>query len=300
MTGGTKMVEREPFTVRVGDVDLAVDRWHAEGSARGSVVLGHGSGQTRHSWAVTAARLATAGWDAYAWDMRGHGDSTWAPDGDYTLDALCGDLAALVSALDDVPSVIGASMSGITAMVARGESLVPMRSLVLVDIAPTTNEEGTRRILEFMRAAPDGFGTLEEVVDALQEYNPRRARPTGFDGLKRNLRLGDDGRWRWHWDPQYLAIANERLRFLMHDRMTDAARRVDVPTLLVRGAESDVVSEGDAQTMLDLIPDSRVVEAPAGHMVAGDDNDRFTSQVLEFLESEGRAVGDAPGRGADA
>lgn len=279
-----RMVEREPLTVSAGDVDLAVDFWRSSGTHRGAVVLGHGSGQTRHSWAATAERLAGEGWDAYAYDMRGHGDSTWAPDGDYTLDALCGDLRHIVATLDETPAIIGASMSGIVAMVAQGEAIVPMRSLVLVDITPTTNEEGTRRILEFMRAAPDGFSTLEDVVDALQVYNPRRARPAGFDGLKRNLRLGDDGRWRWHWDPQYLAIANERLRFLMRDRMTDAARHVSVPTLLVRGKESDVVGEDDVRTMLDLIADSHAVEAPAGHMVAGDDNDRFTRQVLEFLE----------------
>jgi pimeloyl-ACP methyl ester carboxylesterase len=293
------MAERESLTVGVGDVDLAVDLWRGAGEHRGTVVLGHGSGQTRHSWAATAGRLAQHGWDAYAYDMRGHGDSTWAPDGDYTMDALAADLTGLVESLDEVPTVIGASMSGIVAMVAEGERTVRIRGLVLVDIAPTTRVEGTSRILEFMLAAPDGFGSLEDVVDALQEYNPRRPRPKSFDGLKRNLRLGDDGRWRWHWDPAYLAAANERLRFHMQDRMSRAASRIDVPTLLVRGRDSDVVAEEDVRTMLELIPGSRAVEAPAGHMVAGDDNDRFTLQVLEFLETAEHA-GAAPARGGDA
>jgi pimeloyl-ACP methyl ester carboxylesterase len=293
------MVEPEPLRVAAGDVELAVDVWRTEGPRRGNVVLGHGSGQTRHSWAATAARLAENGWDAYAYDMRGHGDSTWAAGGDYTLDALCADLGALVATLAEPPSIIGASMSGITAMVAQGERRVPMRSLVLVDITPTTNADGTRRILEFMRAAPDGFASLDDVVDALQTYSPRRARPTSFDGLKRNLRLRPDGRWRWHWDPQYLAVANERLRFLMQDRMTEAARRVDVPTLLVRGKDSDLVSDDDVRTMRELIADARVVQAPAGHMVVGDDNDRFTLEVLDFLERR-HAAAIGPRGGADA
>src|SRR3954471_8143391 len=59
------------------------------------VVLLHGGGQTRHSWGTTLGVLADRGWRAYSVDLRGHGDSAWATDGDYTLDAFADDVRAV-------------------------------------------------------------------------------------------------------------------------------------------------------------------------------------------------------------
>jgi pimeloyl-ACP methyl ester carboxylesterase len=251
------------------------------------VLLLHGGGQTRHSWHRSGPRFAEAGWTTIAIDARGHGDSDWAPDGDYSMDAFVGDLAAVVAELGVEPVLVGASLGGIASLLAVGESAVSARALVLVDVAPRTEPAGVQRIMDFMAAAPDGFATLEEVADAVSAYNPHRARPTSLDGLKKNVRQWADGRWHWHWDPAFLAVGDEPSRHTRHDRLKAAAERVEVPTMLVRGAQSDVVSPEGAAELQRLIPDAVVREAKAGHMVAGDDNDVFASQVVKFLSASG-------------
>jgi pimeloyl-ACP methyl ester carboxylesterase len=153
------------------------------------VLLLHGGGQTRHSWHRTARSLAGQGWSAVALDARGHGDSQWAPDRDYSIDALVADLAAVVTELGERPVLVGASMGGMTALVGQGERGDLARALVLVDIVPRIEPEGAKRIMDFMTARPDGFGSLEEVADAVRAYNPHRARPVSPEGLRKNVRL---------------------------------------------------------------------------------------------------------------
>ncbi len=195
---------------------LAADRWTAA-EERGVVLLLHGGGQTRHSWHRSGARFAAAGWTTVAIDARGHGDSAWASDGDYSMDALVGDLAAVVSQLDVTPVLVGASMGGITSLLAVGESAVRAGALVLVDVAPQVEAAGVQRILDFMASAPDGFASLEEVADAIASYNPHRPRPSNLDGLRKNVRQWDDGRWHWHWDPAFLSVRDEPSRATRHE-----------------------------------------------------------------------------------
>jgi pimeloyl-ACP methyl ester carboxylesterase len=266
------------------DVRLNAERWDAEPPIRGTILLLHGGGQTRHSWDKSAARFAAAGWTTYTIDARGHGDSAWAPDGDYGMDALVADLRAIVAQLDVPVVLVGASMGGMTAMVATGEHPGLAQALVLVDIAPRMEPAGIKRIQDFMKSHLGGFATLEEVAEAIHGYTPNRKRSTNLEGLKKNVRLHDDGRWYWHWDPAFMAGGDEPDRHVNIARLEAAARGVHVPTLLVRGKQSDVVSEAGAAELLKLIPGSRVDEAPAGHMVAGDDNDVFARQVLGFLD----------------
>jgi len=264
---------------------IVADRWAASGE-RGTVLLLHGGGQTRHSWARSGPRFADAGWSTISLDARGHGDSDWSTDGDYSMDGLVADLVAVVRQLDVCPVLIGASMGGLTALIAEGETPGLARALVLVDVAPRIEPEGTKRILDFMAAAPDGFASLEEVADAIAAYNPHRKRPSSLEGLKKNVHLGDDGRWHWHWDPAFLRLRDEPSRHTDYLRLRAAAERVTVPTLLVRGASSDVVSPEGAAELQQIIPHAVVREAKAGHMVAGDDNDVFATQVADFLDAQ--------------
>ncbi|TQM11183.1 alpha/beta fold hydrolase [Pseudonocardia kunmingensis] len=268
-------------------VELAGDEFPAD-DARGVALLLHGGGQTRHSWKSAAATLARHEWTSITLDARGHGDSSWAPDGDYSMDALVADLVAITATTATAPVLIGASMGGLTSLVAVGEGRVRPAALVLVDIAPRIEPEGSARIGQFMRANPNGFASLEDVADVVAAYNPHRERPASLEGLKRNVRLGEDGRWHWHWDPAFLVqrAGDQENRLLGYDRLKDAARAVTVPTLLVRGKQSDVVSPEGAAELLELIPGSRFVDVHGtGHMVAGDDNDVFTREVLAFLDT---------------
>lgn len=263
-------------------------------------ILLHGGGQTRHSWGTTLHALADKGWRTYAVDLRGHGDSEWAADGDYTLDAFAGDLVAIRRALDAPSAFVGASLGGLASLAAIGEQSDPAfaSALVLVDVAPRTEEEGRLRIGAFMAEhMEDGFGSLDEVADAIQRYNPHRPRPTNLSGLEKNLRRRDDGRWYWHWDPAFISGrlgGSDETRASLIDpvRLTKAARGITVPTLLVRGRVSDLLSEEGARELLELVPHAEMVDvAGAGHMVAGDRNDLFNDAVVGFLEQTRTAAG---------
>jgi non-heme chloroperoxidase len=248
------------------------------------VLLLHGGGQTRHSWARTAQRLAAAGRAAYALDLRGHGESEWAADGDYSLDAFVADALAVIGTLERPPVLVGASLGGMTALLVAGEHPGRARALVLVDIVVDPAPAGVQRILDFMAARPDGFADLEEAADAIAAYNPNRRRPRSLDGLRKNLRRGEDGRWRWHWDPQFLNIRDEPQRQADRARLRAAARALTIPTLLVRGGRSDVVSDEGLADMRALVPHAEVIDVQAaGHMVAGDDNDVFAAGLEAFL-----------------
>ncbi|MBV9511752.1 MAG: alpha/beta hydrolase [Caulobacteraceae bacterium] len=248
-----------------------------------AVVLMHGGGQTRYSWKKGLETLAARGYRTYSLDSRGHGASEWAADADYSLDAQVADLVAVLAQLPARPALIGASMGGVTALAAVGEHRVQARSLVLVDVTPKIDESGAQRIGAFMRANPDGFGSLEEVADAVSAYNPHRPRPGDVSGLRRNLREAD-GRLYWHWDPNFISSDRRLDPKAFQARLEAATRGVAIPTLLIRGASSDVVGKTEVEHFQALLPAAEYVDVQgAGHMVAGDRNDHFNSAIVEFL-----------------
>jgi pimeloyl-ACP methyl ester carboxylesterase len=256
------------------------------------VILLHGGGQTRHSWHGTATTLADRGWRAVSLDMRGHGESHWDPDGDYSLDAYAADITLVAGSLERRPALVGASLGGISSMIAIGDSgggTALASSLTLVDVAHKMEESGRERIGAFMRSAPDGFASLEEAADAVAAYNPHRPRPRDLTGLQKNLRQREDGRWVWHWDPRFISGkfgSPDETRASMVDpgRLDAAAASLTLPTLLVRGRDSDLLSEAGAQAFLDVVPHARFADVDgAGHMVAGDRNEVFNKAILEFL-----------------
>jgi pimeloyl-ACP methyl ester carboxylesterase len=267
---------------------LAGDRWTPEGPSRGVVLLLHGGGQTRHSWREAGPTLAEDGWTAIAIDFRGHGDSDRAADGRYRLDAMTEDVLRVIDAIGEPPVIIGASLGGLTGLVIAGEHPAALRALVLVDSVPQIERTGSRRVFEFMRSAPRGFGSLEEAAEAVRAYQPHRVRPVNLDGMRKNVRLAEDGRWYWHWDPKMMTQRPDPAEMdRMAARTRAAAAAVRVPVLLVRGQLSDVVSAEGAADLLETIPHAKYTDvAGTGHMVAGDDNSVFLERVAEFLDSE--------------
>lgn len=268
----------------------------AAGPADGPpLLLMHGGGQTRHAWGAALKGLAAAGWRAISVDARGHGESAWAADGDYGIDRLCEDLRAVIRTLPTKPVLVGASMGGHTALIAEGETPGLARALVLVDIVPQIEGAGVQRIVDFMTARPDGFASLDEAAEAVAAYNPTRPRPRDPQGLAKNLRQGADRRWRWHWDPRFMEpdVARRGVRLQeIRDRMARAASRVQVPTLLLRGARSDVVSVAGVEALRAVLPQLQTQEVEAaGHMVAGDRNDPFIAAMGGFLERLAKAAG---------
>jgi pimeloyl-ACP methyl ester carboxylesterase len=268
------------------------------GDAGRPVLLLHGGGQTRHAWRRTAVELARAGWLAVAVDQRGHGESEWVADGTYGFHDFAADVAALAAELarrhGAPPVAIGASLGGIASLLAAGDAQAVGKApifaaLVLVDITPRVDLSGVAKVQGFMRMhARDGFATVEEAADAVAAYLPHRPRPRSTEGLKKNLRLHPDGRWRWHWDPRFLdgrRTVNGR-RGEIEERLLAAARGLKMPAMLVRGGSSELVQEEHAREFLELVPHARFADVSgARHMVAGDRNDQFAAAIMDFLKS---------------
>ena len=276
------------MTRGTGGVRIVADRL-GDPQARAVVFL-HGGGQTRRSWAKAAAAVAKRGWQAVTIDLRGHGESDWSSEGDYRVVSFAADVQEVLRTLPPQPVLVGASLGGFTSMLLEGE-LAPgtAGAVVLVDIVPDMEQSGATRIHSFMAdRVESGFASLEEVADAIAEYNPHRPRPTDLDGLTTNLRRRGD-RWYWHWDPQFISGTAPFPPFEVTDadRMhtaVDAILRNGVPMLLIRGQVSDLVSQERADEFLARFPQVEFNDVRgAGHMVAGDRNDIFAEAVLNFL-----------------
>lgn len=292
MTNTGRRPPHAALKIPAGDVTMVGDAYGDPSDP--PVVLLHGGGQTRHSWGSTAADLGAKNWYAITVDLRGHGDSSWSPDGYYGLDRFANDVTRVGDFLGRPPVYVGASLGGNSSLAAIGVRPDLALGLVLVDVSPFLQPAGTSRIREFMVShAEAGFGTLEEAADAVAAYVPHRPRPRNLDGLKKNLRFRD-GRWYWHWDPAFMASPNDQA--VQRDQLIDparlgaAARDLRLPTLLVRGGESDVLSVGDAVRFLELVPHAEFASvAGAHHMVAGDDNAVFENVLDDFLERRVRS-----------
>lgn len=288
-------IEPEPFaTEGAGGVRIVADR-HGDPAARAVVFL-HGGGQTRRSWGRAAAAVARRGYQAVTVDLRGHGESDWSSDGDYRVTSFAADVVEVLRGLPPQPVLVGASLGGFTSMLLAGEIAPELASaVVLVDIVPNIEQSGANRIHAFMSdRVESGFGSLEEVADAIAEYNPHRPRPTDLEGLTTNLRRRGD-RWYWHWDPQFISgtAAFPPFEVTDADRMHTAVAAIlrnGLPMLLIRGQMSDLVSQERAEEFLARFPQVEFADVRgAGHMVAGDRNDIFAGAVLEFLS---RHIGD--------
>ncbi|BBY35141.1 alpha/beta hydrolase [Mycolicibacter minnesotensis] len=272
-----------------GDVRIIADR-HGDPDARAVVFL-HGGGQTRRSWGRAAAAVAERGWQAVTVDLRGHGESDWATEGDYRLVSFASDVHEVLRTLPPNPVLVGASLGGCTAMLLAGELAIGAASaVVLVDIVPNMDPSGAQRVQAFMAENMEsGFDSLDEVADAIAAYNPHRPRPADLNGLTANLRRRGD-RWYWHWDPQFISGPDHQGPMEIHDveRLNTAVQTIldsAVPMLLVRGQLSDLVSAANADEFLTRFPRVEFVDvAGAGHMVAGDRNDIFADAILDFLD----------------
>ncbi len=270
---------------------LAADIWDGRGHP---VLFFHGGGQTRRAWDATARRVAAAGMRAITVDLRGHGESDWVKSGNYTFLDFAGDVAEIVRQTAErfhaAPSAVGASLGGLSSLAAEVRNGPLMDSLVLVDITPRMDPDGVAKVQGFMgERMNEGFATLEEAAAAIAGYLPHRKRPTSLDGLRKNLRQSEDGRYRWHWDPAFMT-SERNINFHAGELMEELTAKLPelhLPVLLVRGMQSELVHEAYAREFVQLAPSANYVDVGgAGHMVAGDKNDIFCGAILEFLTGQ--------------
>ncbi|MGK2908849.1 MAG: alpha/beta fold hydrolase [Sphingobium sp.] len=276
-------VERRTF--RGAGVDLVGD---VQGDPDGQTVLFlHGSGQTRLSWSRALTQAAERGYRAISLDLRGHGDSAWSPDGVYDLETFTSDLRSVIEDIGIAPIIVGASLGGLVGMLLAGAEPAALKALVLVDITARIEMEGSREVMDFMAAGSDGFSSLEDAADAVAAYLPHRKRPQDVSGLAKNLRLRD-GRYHWHWDPAFMSMGQDtQLQEAGSNRLETAARRLAIPTLLIRGGRSRIVTAEGAREFQEMVPHADYVHiSDADHMVAGDANDPFNDAVFSFIDRQ--------------
>ena len=249
------------------------------------VILLHGGGQTRHAWGATSKKLSECGFYTLAIDLRGHGDSDWSPNGDYAIENFRDDLVSIIKQVGKPASLVGASLGGMISLSTAGDQNLReyCNALIMVDIGINPNEDGSNEILNFMRSGSNGFGSIEEASSAISRYLPHRQKPKDYSGLKKNLRLEHDGKYYWHWDPKFIdAISKEQIAY--RKRSKNYGNSVRVPTLLIKGALSKVLTQQEVDDFLKTIPHTELVEIDrAAHMIAGDRNDIFANSAISFL-----------------
>jgi pimeloyl-ACP methyl ester carboxylesterase len=278
-------------------LSLAADLMPGD-TRRPPVLLAHGFGQTRQSWAGTQRRLGDAGHASLAFDMRGHGASMRnAVSQPYAADQFVSDVHCAADALGGDAILVGASMGGLTGLLAQAQR-PRFSALVLVDVTPQWENAGAERIQRFMGAHPDGFADFDDAADAIAAYLPHRRERKRPDQL-RHLLHARDGRLHWHWDPRLLSefmLTGDALQA----EVARAATRIDVPVLLISGGRSDLVSDRTVDAFLELVPHARHERLPdATHMVAGDDNDAFADVLLRHLGAQSnQPPAPAPDHGA--
>jgi flavin reductase (DIM6/NTAB) family NADH-FMN oxidoreductase RutF/pimeloyl-ACP methyl ester carboxylesterase len=262
-----------------GGVTLAAEAFGNPGNP--AVVLLHGGAQNRRSWREAAVALAAAGRYAITVDLRGHGQSDWAKDGRYDAAAFSADVRAILAQLDSRPVVVGASLGGYAALAAMGDGGEALASgLVLVDAALAMDPSGRQRLGDILRRHADGFATLEEAALAAQELSPSH-RSYDPAGIRRQLRQDESGRYFWSWDPRFLSAFDPS----ENDDLERAAAGLKLPTLVMRGRESDVVTAAEVDRFRELTPTAEFVTIEdAGHLVAAERFDAFNAALLEFLE----------------
>ena len=251
------------------------------------LLLVHGFGQTRHAWAGCATALALEGFQAISFDLRGHGDSARAPDGQYELQQFLDDVLRMARSLEQPPVLVGASMGGLLGLALAGEvAPSPFRALVLVDITPRWESAGVERMLAFMQRAPGR-------IRGLQPKRPQPSRPICRIGARQAERELRTAVAPWRGWPAALAlgpgIAGQRSRTKASAPASPAgggAPRSTFPCCCCRADARDVVSRDTVDEFLRLVPHARHVQMPhATHMLAGDSNDAFIVAIVDFIRS---------------
>ena len=249
------------------------------------MVLLHGFSGHAHTWDAFARAMRDQ-FHVLALDQRGHGDSDWAKDGAYTVDDHAADVGALHDQLKLGPVVlVGLSMGGRNAIGYTAAHPGHVEKLVIVDIGPDIAPQGAERVRRMAADAPEEFASVDDAVAYLRKYATLTS-PAAEAALRHRVEHGlrklASGRYTWKYD-KFLRDQRRRATLPLVD-LWPAVSRITVPTLIVRGADSDVFAPETAKRMHDLIPGSRVVEIPgAGHSVPADAPEAFERAVRAFL-----------------
>jgi esterase len=243
----------------------------------------HGGALTAHTWDLCCLALREE-FHCMALDQRGHGDSDWAPDADYSIDAQRDDIRGFADRLGlDRFVLVGQSMGAINGLAFAVAHPERLSALVMIDAGPEVRRRGSSRIRDFVNggAKPE---TLDEIIERALAFNPRRDPQVLRRSLMHNLRPQPDGCWSWKYDRRRFQRLDQENHLSERRRLVDGLAKVSCPALVVRGADSDVFHEEDAARLAKSFPDGRHITIPeAGHTVQGDNPKELAAALREFL-----------------
>lgn len=292
----------EDHVFRSTPTDVGVDgdgiRMHALdwGAAPGAtIVFLHGGGLNGHTWDVVCDLLRDE-YRCLALDLRGHGESDWAPDGDYQIQTHFRDIGRVIESLAPGPLVlVGMSLGGLVALGVAADPNVGARGLVIIDTGPDGSRTPGRKRLHAFMGGPDEYASIDELIDRAISFNPRRSRERLRRSLANNLRQTERGTWTWKYDPRFRRPFDENevgaeevvRRFAeRRDLLLAAAARVTCPVLVVRGGQSDMFLDEDAARTAAAFRDGRWVRIDgASHTVQSDRPGELVAALREFLKS---------------
>jgi pimeloyl-ACP methyl ester carboxylesterase len=273
----------EDRTVEVNGLRFHYLEWG--GADNPPLLLLHGFAQTCHSWDFISLSLADR-FHVHALDQRGHGDSSWAPDGNYSPETQQTDIHGVVEALDLRDFLLmGLSMGGRNSFTYAANHPERVKALVVVDAAPENMAVGGQNIRRFVQG-DDELPSVESFVDRVLEFNRRRDRSQVRGSIRHNLKQLPSGKWTWKYD-KLLRSSNRPLRGDdgLSERLWSYLGQLKCPTLVVRGSHSDIVAQNTFEEMSSRIPLGRVVTVEnAGHIVPGDNPAGFQAAVLSFVD----------------
>jgi pimeloyl-ACP methyl ester carboxylesterase len=244
----------------------------------------HGGALTAHTWDLCCLALR-ADYHCLALDQRGHGDSDWAPDADYSIASQRQDIRGFAAALGlDGFVLVGMSMGAINGLAYAIAYPETLSALVLIDAGPHLRRPGSRRIRDFVNGGAEPE-SLEAIVARALAFNPRRDPIVLRRSLMHNLRRQEDGSWVWKYDRRRFQAMAGDLHGGERRRLADGLGEVRCPTLVVRGGESDVFHDEDAERLAASLPDGRWVKIPqAGHTVQGDNPKDLVAALRMFFD----------------
>ena len=249
------------------------------------IVLLHGGHQSAHSWDLVSLHLAQR-YRVLALDQRGHGDSEWARDVTYSNHEMSLDAEAFIAAMGlQRPVLKGHSMGGRNTMLLTRRNQALLRAAVIVDVGPELSEKGRAAIAGFVQGNQE-FDDLEHFVRNVRQYDPYRSREHIERTVKYNMLERADGKYVSKCDsnPRRLNIA--RGSGPLENITLDDATAFDLPVLLVRGANSNILAPDAAERFAAALPQGRLVTVPdCGHNVHGQNTKGFIGAVGGFLES---------------
>lgn len=247
------------------------------------IVLLHGGHQSAHSWDLVSLHLAQR-FRVLALDQRGHGDSEWARDVTYSNHEMSLDAEAFIGALGlRHPIVMGHSMGGRNTMLLVRRSPSLPHALIIVDVGPEVSDRGRAVIAGFVRDNEE-FADLDEFVANVQRYDPYRSRAHIERTVKYNMLQRADGKFVSKCDANPRRLGIVRGTGPLENITLDEARAFDLPVLLVRGADSRILTADAAERFRDALPHGTLVTVPAcGHNVHGQNTKGFLDAINGFL-----------------